>query len=150
MSPQCLPPAWQGWEKLPAHPVSSTSDPDGSAHSIFSSCFVFTSQGKKEQPVTLRWINFCTVTMYAEQQGCHCSPGLISLLISQSSASSTCLLLRRGTQGFLVRMREGFSSGRQSCNSCGKGQCTHWRTQRKKMQQEVSLPKSWCLEWAGN
>lgn len=51
--------------KVARPPSSATPDPDGFALSAFSPCFVFTSQGKKEQPVTLLWGTFwskpCTV-----------------------------------------------------------------------------------------
>lgn len=72
-----------GLEKFPGHFVYATSDPDGFTHSNFSSDFVFTSQGKKEQSVTSLWRNFWSKYMVTAQKrrGCHCSGVLISLII---------------------------------------------------------------------
>lgn len=155
--PLVPPPAQQGLEKLPALLVSTTSDPDGSEHSIFSSCFVFTSQDKKEQPVILLWINFwskfCTGTTY-KRQGCRCSPMLISLWMSEPSESSTCRVPRSGIQGLPGRARddvdiEKFSSEPPRCHFHFKSLCTHWRTE-KEITPKLRLPKNWHLKWAGN
>ena len=77
-----------GNEKFLGYLICATSDPDGFAHSNFSSYFVFTSQGKKEQPVTLLWRDYwSTKRTVSAQERPHCrcrySDVLTGLLVPQ-------------------------------------------------------------------